>query len=185
MAKKKKKAAKKKATRKKSSGGRRGDSPRTTLARQLVAANQDLKAIFESESEWRMELLQENEQLTRDTVDTEAEIKRLQDQQLQLGASLGALRNERDGVGSEVQELSRSNDSLQREHDKSDSQRDDLVDKVKGLKHSLGQLQKETTQLGKEAGKLEGDVERLEQLRKEYLAQVGKFRKQKSKLLDD
>jgi chromosome segregation ATPase len=151
---------------------------RTALARQLAAANQDLNAVYEAEHQWRLDLLKANEEISRDTVDVEVEIRRLQQEELQLKAKLEDLEKQRDKLAAEDKDLTRQRDALQAECEQLDTQRVGLSDAVKNLT-------RETDAQGKEVAKLKADVDRLEALRKEYLAQIAKFKTQKAKLVEE
>jgi chromosome segregation ATPase len=151
---------------------------RTALARQLAAANQDLNAVYEAEHQWRLDLLKANEEISRDTVDVEVEIRRLQQEELQLKGKLEELEKQRDKLAAEDKDLTRQRDTLQAECDELETKRAGLTDAVKSLT-------RETDTLGKEVTKLKSDVERLEALRKEYLAQIAKFKSQKAKLVEE
>ena len=151
---------------------------RTALARQLAAANQDLNSVHDSEHQWRLDLLKANEEISRDTVDIEVEVRRLQQEQVQLKSRLAELDKLRDKLAIEHKELARQCDSLERE-------RDDLQAKHDALEESSKELTRESDSLGKDVTKLKADVERLESLRKEYLAQIAKFRSQKAKLVEE
>ncbi len=151
---------------------------RTALARQLSAASQDLNAVYESEHQWRLDLLKANEEISRDTVDIEVEIRRLQQEELQLKGKLVELEKQRDKLSAEEKELTRQNDQLERE-------RDDFQGKCDSLQESVKELAGENDALAKDAAKLKADVDRLEGLRKEYLAQIAKFRSQKAKLVEE
>lgn len=151
---------------------------RTALARQLAAANQDLNAVYESEHRWRLDLLKANEEISRDTVDIEVEIRRLQQEELQLKVRLAELEKGRDKLAAEDKELTRQSDLLERE-------RDDLQGKCGSLNEAVKELTRENDSLAKDVAKLKVDVDRLEGLRKEYLAQIAKFRSQKAKLVEE
>ncbi|HOX05492.1 MAG TPA: hypothetical protein PK280_03740 [Planctomycetota bacterium] len=151
---------------------------RTALARQLAAANQDLNAVYESEHRWRLDLLKANEEISRDTVDIEVEIRRLQQEELQLKARLAELEKGRDKLAAEDKELTRQVDQLERE-------RDDLQGKCESLNEAVKELTSENDSLGKDVAKLKAEVDRLEALRKEYLSQIAKFRSQKAKLVEE
>jgi chromosome segregation ATPase len=160
------------------SGGADKAPTRTALARQLAAASQDLNSVYESEHKWRLDLLKANEEISRDTVDIEVEIRRLQQEELQLKARLAEFEKGRDKLAAEDKELTRQHDQLERE-------RDDLQGKVDSLSEAVKELTRENDSLAKDVAKLKVDVDRLEGLRKEYLAQIAKFRSQKAKLVEE
>jgi chromosome segregation ATPase len=151
---------------------------RTSLARQLAAANQDLNAVYESEHQWRLELLKANEEISRDTVDIEVEIRRLQQEELGLKGKFAELAKLRDKLAVEDKDLVHQTDALERERDDLQAKRDTLEENVKDLT-------RESDGLAKDVDKLKADVERLESLRKEYLSQIAKFRSQKAKLVEE
>lgn len=151
---------------------------RTALARQLAAANQDLNAVYESEHRWRLDLLKANEEISRDTVDIEVEIRRLQQEELQLKARHSELEKQRDKLADDDKELSRQCEVLQRERDELQAKRENLTESVK-------ELGSEGEALVRDVAKLKADVERLEALRKDYLTQIAKFRSQKAKLVEE
>jgi prefoldin subunit 5 len=93
------------------------------------------------------------------------EVRRLQQEQVQLKSRLAELDKLRDKLAIEHKELARQCDSLERE-------RDDLQAKHDALEESSKELTRESDSLGKDVTKLKADVERLESLRKEYLAQI-------------
>ena len=157
---------------------------RTAVARQLVAANQDLKSVYETEHQWRLDLLKANEDLSRETVSMETEIRKLQQENLQLKATLAELTKQRDALAIEVANLSRQRDVLKEQTDKSSAERDHLDSAVKELTRERESLSKHVGELGKELAKLKADVERLEALRKEYLSQIARFRSEKAKLVE-
>lgn len=185
MAKKKQKKTKKKAVGKKAPRTAGGSAPRGTLARQLVAVNQDLNEIYDAEHQWRLELLKANEELSRQTVDTEVEIRRFQQQQTQAQKELTTLLREREAANSAASDLTRKVDSAQREFDKIVAKRDDLDQTVKKLTRENANFKKEAEKLAKERQRLQTDVDRLKRLSREYRDEVAKFRREKSKLLDD
>ena len=151
---------------------------RTALARKLAAANQDLNALYETEHQWRLDILKANEEISRDTVDLEIEIRRLQQEEVQLKGRFGELEKQRDKLTDETKELGRQCEVMQRERDELQSRRDSLSESVKDLGG-------ETETLARDVAKLKADVERLEALRKDYLAQIAKFRSQKAKLVEE
>ena len=170
----------KKAASRKSSGA----PQRTTLARQLVAANQDLKTVYETEHRWRLDLLKANEDLSRETAAVEAEIRRLQQEGLQHRSRLTALDKQRGQLVSEAKGLARQISSLEGQCEKAGVERDGLEKNCKALSRQKDSLSKEAGRLGKDIARLKSDVARLAALRKQYLSQIAKFRTAKARLVE-
>lgn len=151
---------------------------RSGLSRQLVAASQEVKAAYETEHQWRLDLLKANEELSRETAAIESEIGQLQQKELEIKGLIAGLTKQRDALAGEVKDLNRQRDVLQREQEKLQPRRDDLDREAEGLR-------RENEALGRESAKLKADVERLDALRREYMSQISKFRQQKAKLVGD
>lgn len=172
-----------KANKTKARAVRKAGGKQTAFERQLVGANQDLKAVYETEHQWRLDLLKANEDLSRETVGVEAEIRRLQQQELQLKKTIAELQDHRAQLSSTGKELSRQSKELRRQRNAARIQCDGLAKNVKALTQEKGSLLKKANDLGKQLGKLKSDVERLETIRKQYLSEIAKFRTQKAKLV--
>ena len=65
--------------------------PAGQLASIIAAANEKVTEVHEAEHQWRLDLLKENENFSRETVDTEVEIRRLQNEQETLSSRLKEL----------------------------------------------------------------------------------------------
>jgi chromosome segregation ATPase len=160
------------------SEGRASSTTRSGLSRQLVAASQEVKAAYETEHQWRLDLIKANEELSRETGAIESEIGQLQQKELELKTLLSGLAKQREALSGEVKDLTRQCDTLQREQEKLQPRRDELEEEVEGLR-------RENENLGKDTAKLKAEVERLDALRREYLSQISKFRQQKAKLVGE
>lgn len=126
------------------------------LQKQIEEVNRQMTKINEAANQLRMDLLKSTEALARETVATEVEILRHQHEQAQLSGDLSDLESKRDRLGSDTGELTKQVESLQTECDKMEKERD----------------------------KLKGDSVRLRKLRQDYLAEIAKFKTDKSELLN-
>ena len=129
--------------------------PRDELDRDMAKANKELSAITEEQHQRRLALLKANEDVTREIVDVQVEIDRLQsviEQGTRQFSSLDAQRVELQG---HHRRLKRETEDLTREDDS---------------------LKDENKTLSSERSALDEEVTRLKKLKADYLAALSKFK---------
>ncbi len=131
---------------------------RADMDGETQKVNDQLERIVAEEHRRRLAFLKDNEDITRETVDVEVEIRRLQNIIEQSTMQLGSLNDQR-------VELEGSQRRLNREVD--DMTRDD-----EGLKE-------ENEKLGAERTSLDQETTRLKKLKADYISAIAKFKGQK------
>jgi chromosome segregation ATPase len=135
-------------------------------------------------------LLKEIEAITRDTMNVENEIRR-------QSLLKGTFEGERRSLRKELQDLARQNRVSDNERKQAEQERQELVEQNSRLKSQLSSLesdvkslQKENTALSVELerlqstnDKLKTDVQRLSELRQEYLKSISEFKEVREGLL--
>jgi chromosome segregation ATPase len=156
----------------------------------VMKANESVKTVFAAEDEWRLNLLKENETLSRETVDTEVDIRRLLDEQARLKESVEDLSKEQAKLGDQVKDLSGKVNGAEKERDLAKAKNADLKEDLEALEKTIHELtsenaslEKETKKLGTQRDKLDEDVKRLRKLREEYAKTIAKFKEEKDDLL--
>lgn len=134
---------------------------REDLDRDMNRVNEQLSAFLDEQHQRRLALLKRNEDINRDTVDVEVEIRRLENIQEQLTRQLGGLNEQR-------VELEGTHRRLQREVN-------DLTSEDEGLSE-------ENSKLGTERSHLDEEVTRLKKLRQDYISAIAKFKGEKESL---
>jgi chromosome segregation ATPase len=164
--------------------------PAGALATAVAAANDKVAEVHQAEHSWRLDLLKENETLSRETVDTEVEIRRLQNEQESLTARLKELSAQRGKAAKAVEELTKQVSDLEKARDLAEARRSDLeaqakqLDRVvKDLDRDNGALARDNAKLDKQREKLVEDVDRLKKLKTDYLSAINKFKGEKTDLL--
>ena len=135
---------------------------RVEVDKDMAKVNDQLASILEEQHHRRLALLGKNEEITRDTVDVEVDIRRLENIQDQLTRQLGGLNEQRVELEGTSRRLQREVGDLTREDDG---------------------LAEENSKLGTERTNLEEEVGRLKKLRADYIAAIAKFKSEKEGLL--
>ncbi len=120
--------------------------------------NDQLEGIVAEEHQRRLAYLKANEDITRDTVDVEVEIRRLQNIIEQSTMQLGALNDQRVELEGNQRRLNREVDDMTRDDE--------------GLKDENEKLDTEQTSLDQE-------TTRLKKLKADYISAIAKFKGQK------
>ena len=131
---------------------------REDLDRDTEKVNTQLASIVDEQHQRRLAFLKRNEDITRETVDVEVDIRRLQNVIEQSTMQLAALNDQR-------VDLEGSQRRLQREA--TDLTRDDDA------------LNSENEKLGSERTSLDQEVSRLKKLKADYISAIAKFKGQK------
>jgi chromosome segregation ATPase len=135
---------------------------REEVDKDMHKVNDQLASILEEQHHRRLALLKRNEDITRDTVDVEVDIRRLENIQEQLTRQLAGLNEQRVELEGNSRRLQREVDDLTREDD--------------GLSEENEKLSTERTRLEEETG-------RLKKLRADYISAIAKFKGEKDGLL--
>ena len=106
----------------------------------VMKANEAIKAVAGSETEWRLNLLKENEDLARETVDTEVDIRRLLDEHARLKSERAKLSKEQGGLAQSVAELSKQANAAEKENALAKAKQADLKDDVDKLDTAISRL---------------------------------------------
>jgi len=156
----------------------------------VMKANESVKTVFAAEDEWRLNLLKENETLSRETVDTEVDIRRLLDEQARLKDSVDSLAKEQAKLGDQVKDLSGKVSAAEKERDLAKARNADLKEDLEAFEKAIHELtsenaslEKEVKKLGAQRDKLDEDVKRLRKLHEEYVKTIAKFKEEKDDLL--
>ena len=136
--------------------------PREDCDKDMQRVNEQLASLVEEQHQRRLALLKRNEDITRDTVDVEVDIRRLENIQEQLTRQLAGLNETRVDLEGNSRRLQREVGDLTRE----DS----------GLKE-------ENEKLSSERSRLEEEVGRLKKLRADYISAIAKFKGEKDAML--
>ncbi len=134
---------------------------REDLDKDMGKINEGVTAILEEQHARRVALLKRNEDVTRETVDVEVDIRRLETMQEQSTVQVGTLNEQRVDLEGNRRRLQR---------DVGDLDRDDVA------------LKDENGKLGGERGRLDEEVGRLKKLRQDYLGAISKFKGEKEGL---
>jgi len=135
---------------------------REEVDKDMHKVNDQLSSILEEQHHRRLALLKRNEDITRDTVDVEVDIRRLENIQEQLTRQLAGLNEQRVELEGTSRRLQREVDDLTREDDS---------------------LKEENDRLGTERSRLEEETGRLKKLRADYISAIAKFKSEKDGLL--
>jgi len=157
------------------------------LSEKVILTNQRLLEIQREEEEALLELLRENEALTRDTVLTEVEIRRQKRLREQSDDDRADYERELRRLGAEREKLT----TVRREHDQ-ELQR--LREGLAALKSELasamrqkeellrthGEVQNEIDRLHEQNERLGEDLDRLRSLKVEYLKSIARYKESQS-----
>lgn len=135
--------------------------PRDELDKDTQKVNDQLAGIVDEQHQRRLAFLKKNEDITRETVDVEVEIRRLQNVIEQSTMQLASLNDQRVDLEGAQRRLQREVEDLTREDD--------------GLKG-------ENEALGTERTMLDQEVTRLKKLRADYISAIAKFKGEKDAL---
>ncbi len=134
---------------------------REDVDKDTQKVNDQLSGIVEEQHQRRLALLKQNEEITRESVDVEVEIRRLNnviEQSTMRLASLSDQRVELEGnqrrLTREVQDMTRDDDGLNEENER----------------------------LSAERSALDQEVSRLKKLKADYISAIGKFKGEKENL---
>jgi len=134
---------------------------REELDMDMQKVNDQLTAILDEQHQRRLALLKRNEDITRETVDVEVDIRRLENTLESLTGQLSTYNEQRVDLEGTHRRLDR---------EVGDLERDDAS------------LKDENGKLGSERARLEEEVTRLKKLRQDYLGAIGKFKTEKDGL---
>ena len=132
--------------------------PREDLDKDMKNVNDELGAIVEEQHQRRLALLKGNEDITRETVDVEVEIRRLQSVIEQSTRQLASLNDQKVELEGNERRLAREVGDLTREDD--------------GLKG-------ENTTLSTERTALDEETSRLKKLKADYISAIAGFKGEK------
>lgn len=128
------------------------------LDKDMQRVNDQLIKIAEEQHAKRLALLKLNEGITRETVDVEVDIRRLENLQEQLSHQLDTSNEQRVDLEGTCRRLQRGVGDLSREDEG---------------------LTEENDRLGTERTRLDEEVNRLKRLRADYISAVAKFKTEK------
>ena len=129
--------------------------PREELDRDMGTVNRELGEIVEEQHQRRLALLKANEDVTREIVDVEVEIRRLENLIEQGSRQLASLNDQRVELEGNHRRLKRDVEDLSREDNA---------------------LNDENKTLSSERSSLDEEVTRLKKLKADYLAALSKFK---------
>jgi len=129
--------------------------PREELDKDMGKVNNELGAIVEEQHQRRLALLKANEDVTREIVDVEVEIRRLENLIEQGSRQLASLNDQRVELEGNHRRLKRDVEDLTREDNA---------------------LNDENKTLSSERSALDEEVTRLKKLKADYLAALSKFK---------
>jgi chromosome segregation ATPase len=161
-----------------------------TVAEKLKEVADKMVEIRKEEETELVSLLKKIEEITRDTMNIENEIRR-------QNLLKGTLDGERRTLQKEVQNLTRENRTNANTKKEAEKEREKLLEENAELKSQLSSLdedarkfQKENSSLALEVEKLQAnnerlkaDVERLTALREEYMKSISEFKQLREDLL--
>ena len=139
----------------KDAGGVAELRPREELDKDMKKVNEELGAIVEEQHLRRLALLKANEDVTREIVDVEVEIRRLENLIEQGSRQLASLNDQRVELEGNHRRLKRDVEDLTREDEG---------------------LAEENKTLSAERSSLDEEVARLKKLKADYLAALAKFK---------
>jgi chromosome segregation ATPase len=153
------------------------------LSEKVIVTNQRLLEIQREEEEALLELLRENEALSRDTVLIEMEIRRHKRLREQFDADRADTEREMRRVNAERERLT----AAQRDHDLELQRLREGLATLKGevastmrqkeeLLRAHGELQNEIDRLHEQNERLGQDIERMRDLKAEYLKSIAKYK---------
>ena len=157
------------------------------LSEKVIVTNQRLLEIQREEEEALLELLRENETLSRDTVLIEMEIRRLKRVREQID-------EDRTGHEREVRRLNAERDKMQAAKRDNELELQRLREGLGTLKSEVasamrqreellrahGELQNEIDRLHDQNERLGQDIDRLRELKAEYLKSIAKYKDEHS-----
>ncbi len=129
--------------------------PREDLDKDMNKVNTELVEIVEEQHQRRLALLKANEDVTREIVDVEVEIRRLESMIEQGSRQLASLNDQRVELEGNHRRLKRDTEDLTREDDS---------------------LNDENKTLSAERSDLDQEVTRLKKLKADYLAAISNFK---------
>jgi len=128
---------------------------RAEIDGDVQKVNEQLQAIVGEEHQRRLAYLKRNEDITRQTIDVEVEIRRLQNIIEQSSMRLASLNDQRVELEGNQRRLNREDEDMTRDDD--------------GLKEEDAKLSAQRTALDQE-------VSRLKKLKADYISAIGKFK---------
>ena len=128
---------------------------RAEIDGDVQKVNEQLQAIVGEEHQRRLAYLKRNEEITRQTVDVEVEIRRLQNIIEQSSMRLASLNDQRVELEGNQRRLNREVEDMTLDDD--------------GLKE-------ENAKLGTQRTSLDQEVSRLKKLKADYISAIGKFK---------
>ncbi|MHC4247831.1 MAG: hypothetical protein ACYTKD_16450 [Planctomycetota bacterium] len=128
---------------------------REELDKDMTKVNKELGAIVEEQHQRRLALLKANEDVTREIVDVEVEIRRLENMIEQGSRQLASLSDQQVELEGNHRRLKRDVEDLTREDDA---------------------LNDENKTLSSERSSLDEEVSRLKKLKADYLSALSKFK---------
>jgi len=153
------------------------------LSEKVIVTNQRLLEIQREEEEALLELLRENEALSRDTVLTEIEIRRRKLLREKFDADRADAERELRRLGAERDKLAaakREDDlELQRQREGLGTLKSEVASLMRQREELLrthGQLQDEIDRLHEQNARLGEDVDQLRDLKAEYLKSIAKYK---------
>lgn len=168
----------------------KASAPPEGVVTKLREASGKMLEIQKEEETALLGLLKEIEAITRNTINMESEIRR-------QSLLKGTLEAERRSLQKELQELARQNRVTDNERKQAEKERQKLLEQNAQLKSQLSSLDSDVKSLQKEnsalsvefqrlqatSEKLKADVQRLTELRQEYLKSISEFKDMREGLL--
>ena len=157
------------------------------LSEKVILTNQRLLEIQREEEEALLELLRENEALTRDTVLTEMEIRRQKRLREQFDSDRADYERELRRLGAEREKLTtvrRDNEQeLQRLREGLAALKSEVASAMRQKEELLrthGEVQNEIDRLHEQNERLGEDLDRLRDLKGEYLKSIARYKDSQS-----
>lgn len=157
------------------------------LSEKVIVTNQRLLEIQREEEEALLELLRENEALTRDTVLTELEIRRQKRLREQFDADRGDYERELRRISAEREKLTsvrrEQEQELQRLREGLAALKSEVASTMRQKEELLrahGEIQNEIDRLHEQNERLSLDLDRLRGLKTEYLKSIAKYKETQS-----